>query len=154
MQKLNFPYSDVSLRLQGEQKRIFDKVRKKWMVLTPEEWVRQHLIIYLHQGKGCPLELMAVEKSLEYNGMVRRSDVVVYGRNSMPMLLVECKAPEIKITQKTFDQAAQYNMSLLVPYLLVTNGLEHFCCKIDHHVKSYHFLKEIPTFDEMSSSPA
>lgn len=150
MQKLNFPYSSFRTQVIDDRIQVFDLVRKRWVVLTPEEWVRQHLILYLNQDLGCPLPLMAVEKALKYNGMNRRSDLVIYGRTGKALLLAECKAPEITISKDTFDQAARYNMSLQVPYLLVTNGLQHFCCLIDFENETYTYIKDIPTFIQMT----
>jgi len=149
MQKLNFPLSSHRMRREGDIPRIFDPIRKKWLLLTPEEWVRQHLIHYLRDEKKCPVALMAIETSLQMNGMTRRSDVVIFDRAKTPLLLAECKAPLVKLSQSAFDQAARYNMTLKVPYLLVTNGLEHFCCHIDFENQSYSFLTDIPDFDEM-----
>lgn len=149
MQSLNFPYSPEHLRNEGGRFSIFDVVRKKWLVLTPEEWVRQHLILFLQKDKGCPLSLMAVEKSLQFNGMTRRSDLVVYSSDAKPLLLAECKAPSIKISESVFDQAARYNMTLKVPYLMVTNGIQHFCCHIDIQNASFTYLTMIPSYIEM-----
>ncbi len=146
MQTLDFPYPPEKIRNENDRMSVFDVVRKRWFVLTPEEWVRQHLIQYLNRDKECPISLMAVEKMLRYNGMVRRSDLVVYSDQAKPLLLAECKAPEIKITKDVFDQAARYNMTLRVPFLMVTNGIEHFCCRINFENASYFFLKEIPTY--------
>ncbi len=149
MQTLNFPYPPSRLRKQDDHISVFDVVRRKWYVLTPEEWVRQHLIHYLNIDQGCPLTLMAVEKSLEYNGMMRRSDLVVYSNKGEALLLAECKAPGIAISRDVFDQAARYNMTLRVPYMLVTNGLEHFCCRINHDDESFEYLAEIPSYKTM-----
>lgn len=150
MQHLNFPYLPQRIRRVEGVDQVFDDIRKKWVVLTPEEWVRQHLIEYLIRDRNCPPGLISVEKGLEYNGMKRRYDLVVFARNTRPILLVECKAPEIKVTEDVFDQAARYNMTLQVPFLMITNGLSHFCCHINLQERSYSFLKEIPHFEEMS----
>lgn len=147
MRQLNFPLLNVRLRKNVDLTDVWDVVRKRWLILTPEEWVRQHLILYLNSEKKFSLNLMAVEKNIKVNGMSRRYDLVVYDNTSKPLLLAECKAPDIKLTQATFDQAARYNMTMRVPYLLITNGLEHFCCKIDFEKKSYSFLEEIPSND-------
>ncbi len=149
MQQLNFPLLKSQLRQKNNAAEVWDIVRKKWILLTPEEWVRQHLIQFLHTEKGFSLNLMAVEKSIKVNGMNRRYDLVIYDISAKPILLAECKAPEIKITQAVFDQVARYNLLLKVPYLLVTNGLEHFCCKIDFESSSYSFLQEIPNQSEI-----
>ena len=150
MQKLNFPSRNYRLQTSAGTTRIFDEVRKKWLVLTPEEWVRQHLVFYLHEQKSFPLVLMALEKSLRLNGMARRSDLLVYDKNRKALLLAECKAPGIRITQKAFDQAARYNMTLRVPYLIITNGMEHYCCRIDFGTGAYEFLENIPDFGEIA----
>lgn len=149
MQQLNFPYPPERLRVVDGVQQIFDVIRRKWLILTPEEWVRQHLIQYLILEKNCPVGLISVEKGLEFNGMKRRYDLVVFSRNALPVLLAECKAPEIPITQDVFDQAARYNMVMHVPFLMITNGLKHYCCHIDLEKKSYSFLQEIPDFGEM-----
>jgi type I site-specific restriction endonuclease len=151
MQSLNFPFLPEKVVVKDGQAKVFDVVRKKWYLLTPEEWVRQHLILFLNKEKGCPLSLMAVEKALQYNGMLRRSDLVVYSTDTTPLLLAECKAPEIRITESVFDQVARYNMSLRVPFLMVTNGLQHFCCKIDFEKESYSFLNTIPDYDQLKT---
>jgi hypothetical protein len=145
MPPLNFPAYDFRTR-QGE---IFDPVRRKFVALTPEEWVRQHVIRFLHEEKGYPLSLMKVEVQLIINSLKKRVDVLVHGNNGTPLIIVECKAPEVKIDQKTFDQAARYNLKTDVDFLFVTNGLTHFFCKSDKNTQSYLFLKDFPSFSEM-----
>lgn len=149
MQQLNFPLLNVQLRQKEGFQEVWDVVRKKWIFLTPEEWVRQHLMHYLNTEKDFSLSLMAVEKTIKVNGMNRRYDLVVYDNTGKPLLLAECKAPDVKLSQGTFDQAARYNMTIRVPYLLITNGLEHFCCKIDFEKESYSFLQEIPSKEDL-----
>ena len=149
MQHLNLPSFEFRIRGNEHQREIFDEIRKKFVALTPEEWVRQNFLKYLIAEKGIPLSLIAVEKALRLHGMLKRTDIVAYDRNGKALLLVECKAPGVKIDQKVFDQAAMYNMKFRVNYLVVTNGLEHFGCKINHHEKNYHFLEQIPDFIEM-----
>ncbi|HEY8403618.1 MAG TPA: type I restriction enzyme HsdR N-terminal domain-containing protein [Flavobacteriales bacterium] len=144
MQQLNFPVLQSQLRHKNNVAEVWDIVRKKWILLTPEEWVRQHLIQYLHTEKGFSIGLMAVEKAIQFNGMMRRYDLVLYNQQSQPVLLAECKAPDIRITQQVFDQAARYNLVMKVPYLLITNGLEHYCSRIDFENSSFEFLREIP----------
>lgn len=151
MQQLNFPYLPERGRVVDGVSQVFDIIRKKWLVLTPEEWVRQHLILYLMRDKLCPAGLISVEKGLEYNGMKRRYDLVVFSREMKPVLLVECKAPEIAIKQDVFDQAARYNMVMHVPFLMITNGLDHYCCRIDFEQQSYVFLPEIPNYAVLSA---
>jgi len=146
MQPLNFPLFDFKLRMSGNRQEIFDPVRHKYVVNTPEEWVRQNLISYLLQVKGFPLSIIGVEKQLILNKLPKRFDLVIFKRNGQPLLLVECKAPGIEITEKTFDQAARYNMLLKAEYFLITNGIEHYTCRIDYERKQYVFVEEIPEF--------
>ncbi|MCX6245270.1 MAG: type I restriction enzyme HsdR N-terminal domain-containing protein [Bacteroidetes bacterium] len=149
MQTLNLPDAALRIRRKGEKTEVFDTIRKKFIALTPEEWVRQHFIHYLTGHRNVPHSLISVEASLKYNRLKKRSDIVVYGTDGTPRLIVECKAPEVPLTQAVFDQAAMYNMTLKVPYLAITNGMEHYICKIDHEKGKYFFLKECPDFSEM-----
>jgi type I site-specific restriction endonuclease len=149
MQQLNFPVLQSQLRHKNNAAEVWDIVRKKWILLTPEEWVRQHLIQYLHTERGYSLALMAVEKAIKVNGMTRRYDLVLYNQQSQPVLLAECKAPEIRVTQQVFDQAARYNLVMKVPYLLITNGMEHFCTRIDFDTSSFEYLTDIPHKDAL-----
>lgn len=144
MKSLNLPAFNVKLRRVGEQSQIFDEVRRKWLALTPEEWVRQHFIHYLNTYKNYPLSLMAVEKGLEVYGLKKRYDLVCYDAGMRAVMLVECKAPEVPMDQKVLEQAAIYNWKLKVPYLVVTNGIEHYCAEIDTLSGSWRFLNEIP----------
>ncbi|KAB5491807.1 MULTISPECIES: type I restriction enzyme HsdR N-terminal domain-containing protein [Flagellimonas] len=146
MQALNFP--NYTFRVKNSQNRqyIFDGIRKKFVVLQPEEWVRQHVLHYLVFTKKFPKSLINVEKQLMVNGLKRRYDVVVFNPDGSIFLLVECKAPEVKVEQAVFDQIARYNYQLKSTYLMVTNGLEHYCCEMDHENEKYRFLKEIPDF--------
>jgi hypothetical protein len=147
--KLNFPSYQLKISLQDEQSsKIFDIIRKKFVALTPEEWVRQHIIHYLVNEKKVPVSLFSVEKILKINRLTRRTDVLIY-KDAKPVLLAECKAPEIKVTQSVFDQAARYNLSLNVKYFVLTNGLQTICCTMNHEKQKYEFLKEIPKFTEM-----
>jgi len=126
--------------------QVFDVIRKKYFVLTPEEWVRQHFIHYLNNEKNYPMGLMGVEKMIKYNALKTRADIVLYTREGKAKMIVECKAPNIKITQDTFNQIAKYNFKLKVEYLVVTNGIQHFCCRMDYENNSISFLEDIPTF--------
>lgn len=146
MRALNLPSYSFKLKESSGKVQILDELRKKYVVLTPEEWVRQHIVQYLIQEKKYPSSLIAVEIGLKYNQLQKRADVLVYDRQGAPLLLVECKAPEVKITQDVFHQIAVYNMSFKVKYLLVTNGMDHFICEMDYTTNSYQFLKEIPVF--------
>ena len=149
MQELNFPYFKFRLRSENSRQEIFDPVRHKFVALSPEEWVRQHLIAYLIEIKGYPVSMIGVEKQLMLNKLPKRFDLVIFTRNANPFLLVECKAPGVEITENTFDQAARYNMLLHAEYFLITNGLEHYTCRIDYELKQYIFVEEIPHFDEV-----
>jgi hypothetical protein len=148
MQNLNFPGFNARTRLHNNRQEIFDPVRHKFVVLTPEEWVRQHLIAYLNLVKKYPLSVIGVEKQLILNKQLKRFDLVVFSRNGNPFLLVECKAPGVEITEKAFDQAARYNMLLKAEYFFITNGMEHYTCRIDYENKQYIFIEDIPHFDE------
>lgn len=148
MQQLNLPSCQPRTRANHAGKaEIFDPFRRKFVRLTPEEWVRQHFLSYLTVYKGYPASLIAVESALTYNRQAKRSDILVYGNGGKPLLVVECKAPEVALEQTVFDQVAMYNKSLMVPYLIVTNGMSHFACKIDHANNSYTFLKDIPDYE-------
>ena len=146
MQVLNFPVYDFRFKNSENKVYIFDVVRKKFVVLQPEEWVRQHVVHYLLQVKKYPLSLINVEKQLKVNDLKRRYDIVVFEPNGQIQILVECKAPEVPISQSTFDQIARYNMQLKSTYLMVTNGLNHFYCEMDFNEEKYSFLKDIPDF--------
>lgn len=147
MQQLNFPHFDFKLRDLNNRQEIYDPVRHKYVTLTPEEWVRQHLIAYLNLVKGYPVSMIGVEKQLILNKLTKRFDLVVFSRNGNPFLLVECKAPGIDISEKTFDQAARYNMLLRAEYFLITNGIEHYTCRLDYEHKQYIFVEDIPPFN-------
>ncbi len=144
MYKLNFPTYDFQLKKQNGKWLILDTIRHKYLVLTPEEWVRQHTIQYLIHDKAYPKNLIAVEKELKINQTKRRFDIVVFNKQMKPQILVECKAPNIPVTQKTFDQANQYNWLLKAPYLFLTNGMKHYICKIDFEANQFKFLKDLP----------
>lgn len=149
-QELNFPFYNFKIAAgkAGQSSKIFDIIRRKYVVMTPEEWVRQHLLNYLVIEKKVPKTLIAVEKSIKVNGLARRTDVLVYNKEMGKMMLAECKAPSVRITQKVFDQAARYNLSLDVKYFVLTNGLITICCTMDHLNRKYNFLKEVPDFSE------
>ena len=146
MQPLNFP--DYEFRFKGNENDffIFDIVRKKFVPLKPEEWVRQHVIMFLFNDKGYPLQLLSVEKQLIINKMQKRYDLVGYFPNGKINLVVECKAPTVEITQETFDQIARYNMILKANYLMVTNGINHYYCEMDYKNEKYVFKKNIPKY--------
>ena len=131
MQKLNFPTFTFRFKNSENKAAIFDEIRKKFIILTPEEWVRQHVIQFLLQVKNYPKSYINVEKLIKINDLNKRYDVVVYQPNGELFLLIECKAPEVKISQQTFDQIARYNLVLKAKYLMVTNGLNHYFCQMD-----------------------
>ncbi|MGE0090216.1 MAG: type I restriction enzyme HsdR N-terminal domain-containing protein [Bacteroidales bacterium] len=146
MESLNLPTYSFNIKLIEQRKYIFDFIRKKYVLLTPEEWVRQNFLKYLVEEKKYPASLISVEMEFKLNNLSKRSDAVVFDRNANPLLILECKATTVKIDQSVFEQIARYNMQLKVNYLIVTNGLKHFCCKIDFENQRYAFLKEIPDY--------
>lgn len=150
MRELNLPYYPFKLKSDGNKYLIMDELRKKYLVLTPEEWVRQHIIQYLINFKNYPKGLISLEKGLRVNDLLKRTDVLVYDQHGNPVLLIECKAPEVKITQDVFDQAARYNSVYKLRYMIVSNGLEHFCAEIDHDTSKYKFLNDIPSFSTIT----
>ena len=144
--KLNFPNIDLKTKLVEGNTQVFDIVRKKYFKLTPEEWVRQHVIVYLNSCKNYPFGLMGVEKMIKYNGLRTRADIIIYNKEGLPDFLVECKSSNVKITQDTFYQIARYNVKLNVKFLLVTNGMKHFCCAMNYNKNKIEFLEDIPSF--------
>ncbi len=149
MQKLNLPeYSFKTQNREGKQ-YIFDSLRKKYVRLTPEEWVRQNFVQFLISEKKFATALMAVEAGVKINNNPQRADLVVFDRSGNPVLVVEFKAPEVKISQQTFDQIVRYNMQLKVRFLIVSNGIQHYCCTIDYSENTYAFMPEIPAFEEI-----
>jgi len=146
MPQLNLPNAVLKTKLVEGTTQVFDAVRKKYLVLTPEEWVRQHFIHYLNSEKKYPIGLMGVEQIVKYNNQSTRADIVLYTTEGMPNMIVECKAPKVKITQDSFNQIAKYNFKLRVDFLVVTNGIQHFCCAMDYENNKITFLEEIPHF--------
>jgi predicted type IV restriction endonuclease len=146
MQKLNFP--EYSFRFKNSENKvlIFDEIRKKFVVLTPEEWVRQHVVKFLLEEKKYPKSYINVEKNIKINALTKRYDIVVFNPDGSIFLLVECKAPEVSITQNVFDQIARYNLKLNAQYLMVTNGLNNYFCQMNFENEKYIFLKELPLF--------
>ena len=147
MLKLNLPQYDSKISKKEGKLFILDEFRKKYVALTPEEWVRQNFLMYLVTDKKYPRTLIAVEAGLKLYKRKKRTDAVVYNKQGEPLLIIECKAPEVKINQDVFDQVVRYNLALKVNYLIVTNGLEHYCCLLDYKNNSYSFLNEIPEYD-------
>ncbi len=146
MQALDFPAYDFRLKNSENKPYIFDPIRKKFVHLTPEEWVRQHVIQFLIQTKGYPTSLINVEKEIKIYDTKKRYDVVVFNSDGSIFLLIECKRPKVAITQTTFDQIARYNLELKGELLMVTNGLQHYYCAMDFEQERYHFLKELPNY--------
>lgn len=146
MKSLNFPVYDFRFKNSENKVHIFDPIRKKFVVLQPEEWVRQNVVQFLIHEKKYPKSLINVEKQLTVNTQNKRYDIVIYDSLGNITLLVECKSPKIKIIQETFDQIAKYNMELKAEFLMVTNGLQHFYCKMDFSKEKYTFLEQIPDF--------
>jgi hypothetical protein len=147
--KLNFPSYDYRVRNHGQSKQIFDSIRKKYVALTPEEWVRQHMISYLISEKNYPASLMAVETPLMLNKLRKRADVVAYGRDGKPLVLVECKSSSVNVSQSSFDQAARYCIATAIKLIIITNGLDHYCAEIDNENCKYKFLEKIPLYGEL-----
>ena len=150
MQQLNFPSYTFRFKNSENKVSIFDEIRKKFIILTPEEWVRQHVVQFLIMEKKYPKSLINVEKVLKVNGLRKRYDIVVYNPDGTIYILVECKAPEVKISQATFDQIARYNMTMKAQYLTVTNGLSHYFCQMDFENEKYEFLRELPNYNSVN----
>jgi len=149
MLRLNLPPYDVKIKKTDDKLFVFDGLRRKYVALTPEEWVRQHFINFLVKEKSYPQNLIVNEAQINLNSQKVRCDTVVYDRNTNPLVIVEYKAPHVTISQQVFDQIAKYNIVLKVGYLIVSNGLEHYCCKIDYEAQSYCYLEEIPFYKDL-----
>lgn len=149
MKQLNLP--QYSFRISGKDgdEMILDTIRKKYVKLTPEEWVRQNFIQYLVNEGKYPPGLIGVEVMSKYNDLKKRVDILVHNRSGKPVLIVECKSPDVKIADEVFEQIATYNMGFKVPYLVVTNGIDHYACKIDHEQKKHEFLNVIPLYEDL-----
>ncbi len=148
MTNLNLPTYSFKIKSKENILYIFDILRKKDVVLTPEEWVRQNYIQFLISEKKYPKSLIAIEKQLKVNNLIKRTDILIFDKNGLPYIIVECKSPKVKITQDVFDQIARYNLKLQAKYLIVTNGIQHFYCQMDHQQMKYDFLKEIPNYSK------
>lgn len=146
---LNLPAYDANIVTKNGKNTIFDVIRRRYVALTPEEWVRQHFVHFLLACKGYPQALLANEVQVQLNGTKKRCDTVLYRRDLTARMIVEYKAPDIEITQKVFDQITRYNMVLRVDYLIVTNGISHYCCRIDYANNTYAFLPDIPDYGEL-----
>ena len=150
MKELNLPSFDVKIRGTRERPEIFDSLRKRFVALTPEEWVRQHFVHFLVEHKGYPKGLLANEIELRVGEKRLRCDSVLYSVALQPQMIIEYKAPDVAITQRVFDQITAYNILLHVDYLIVSNGIEHFCCRMNYDANSYSFLDHIPSFSEIN----
>ena len=149
MQELNFPKFEYRFKSTENKVSIFDVIRKKFIILQPEEWVRQHCIHYLINVKKFPLSLINVEKELIINGLKKRYDIVVYNSDGSIHLIVECKSYKVEINQNTFDQIARYNLTLDANYLMVTNGINHYYCQMKMQEERYEFLRDIPEYSRV-----
>lgn len=152
MPSLNLPAAGLKFRWMNNGRiDVFDPLRNRWVCLTPEEWVRQHFTAWLSQYRGYSPHRMANEISISLNDTVRRCDTVVYGNDASPIMIVEYKAPSVKITQKTFDQILRYNIVLQVPLLVVSNGIRHICCAVNNSTGDFCFLPDVPRYEELVS---
>lgn len=149
MYKLSLPEYNFACKKINDVDFLFDIIRKKYVKITPEEWVRQHIVHFLITEKKYPASLIGVEVSLTYNKMQKRADIVCYNSQAQPLVLIECKAPSITITQSVFEQIATYNAIFKVPYLVVSNGIAHYACTINYEEKSFLFLKDIPSYGDL-----
>ena len=149
MPELNLPPFDHKTTIKDGKTFILDTIRRRYVALTPEEWVRQHFVHFLVEHRGYPRSLMANEVQLRFNGMSRRCDTVVYDRALRPRIIIEYKAPTVDITQDVFDQICRYNMVLQADYLIVSNGLAHYCCRMDYATQTYAFVTEIPHYSRL-----
>ena len=149
MLQLNLPIFEPKLKKINGEVHIFDLIRRKYLFLSPEEWVRQNFLNYLINHKQYPLSLMANEALIKLNNMSRRCDTVVYNNLLEPLVIIEYKRSDVKIDQSVFDQIVRYNSVLKVDYLIVSNGLQHFCCKMNYDDQSYNFLEEIPNYGKL-----
>ena len=149
MLPLNLPSYPAKILKRNGKNVIFDPLRQKYVALTPEEWVRQHFVHLLTDFKGYPKGLLANEIQLDLNGTKKRCDTVLFNKDLSARMIVEYKAPNIEITQAVFDQITRYNLVLKVEYLIVSNGMRHYCCKIDYNTMKYTFLPEIPSYPDL-----
>jgi len=152
MKPLNLPTYSFKIKSENDLEYVYDQFRRKYVRLTPEEWVRQNFASYLVNEKAFPASRMMLEKSLKINKLSKRCDIIVCNDSGAPALIIECKAPEIKIGQKTFEQVSVYNIAFKVEYLIITNGMQHFCCSVDFETRNVTFLSEIPEYEKIRNS--
>lgn len=150
MDKLNLPLYNLKIRKVSDEKfQIWDLIRMQYVMLTPEEWVRQHFVHYLIERLNYPKVLMANEVNITVNSMSRRCDTVLYSKTLKPIMIIEYKRPSVNITQKVFDQICRYNLVMHVDFLVISNGINHYCCKMDYENQTYRFLQKIPNYEEI-----
>ena len=147
MLALNLPTFELKMKDDGSKKSIFDVIRRKYVALTPEEWVRQLFVHYLIQHKGYPAECIGNEVSIMLGRTKKRCDSVVYGQNAQPVMIIEYKSPQTEITQQVFEQVSRYNIKLKVRWLVVSNGMQHYCCRINYESGTFQFVEDIPSYD-------
>lgn len=148
MEELKFPKYNLQIRNIENKKYIFEPIRKKWLLCTPEEWVRVNCINYIIHTKGYPPSLISVEHQIDVYGLKKRFDLLVYNIDLSPFILIECKSPVVKINQKVFDQIIQYNLKLKCPYLMITNGLNHYFCNVIQNEKKIEFVDSVPSYSK------
>jgi len=151
MVPLNLPDFEFKFKVEDGKQFIFDKIRHKYLLLSPEEWVRQNFVRYLIENKEYPLSLIAQEMPFSLNDTNLRSDIVIYNKQGKIIVLVECKSPQVSLSQKVFDQAAGYNLKLNSEILIITNGMSHYCCRLDYKLRKWVFLSDIPNYKELES---
>ena len=151
MYRLNLPSYDIKIKEEGTKRAIFDILRQKYVALTPEEWVRQHFVHYLIEHKHYPKALFGNEIELKIGDTRLRCDSILYTKELQPRMIIEYKAPTVDITQQVFEQISRYNIRLRVKWLIVSNGLQHYCCRIDYERGTYQFVEDIPTFEDIKS---
>jgi hypothetical protein len=149
MYSLNLPTYEAKIRKNSNGLEIFDPLRRKYIALTPEEWVRQHFINYLINYKNYPASLMANEAGIKLNSLTRRCDTVVYNNQLEPLMIIEYKESKVQITQNVFDQIVRYNTVLKVPYIVVSNGISHYCCRMNYEDQSFEYLTDIPEYQSL-----
>jgi hypothetical protein len=152
MKPLNLPTYSLKIKSESDLEYVYDQFRRKYVRLTPEEWVRQNFAHYLVNEKSYPASRMILEKSLRFNKMSKRCDILVSNDSGEPIVMIECKAPDIKIGQNTFEQVSVYNIVFHVEYLIITNGLQHYCCIVDFEKRSVNFMNEIPDYEKIRKS--
>ncbi len=154
MQTLNLPKTELRIKKSNGRMMVFDPLRQKYVALTPEEWVRQHFTHFLVTHKGYPAGLMANEMAITLGNTRKRCDTVIYSQQAQPLMILEYKAPHVPLTQQVFNQICRYNMRLHVDWLVVSNGLQHYCCRMDYASNTYHFLPDIPSYSELTLPPS